>query len=540
MATMNQLTKTYGKIGGLVLKNGVRIFTGSGAPTDGTTGAGKAGPGSVYIDYTNKVHYINNGTKASPTWVPGSGGGGDALREVYNGTGGALAVNTLVAISGWDATTNLPKVVAADADSASLLRADYVLPAAIADGASGLARQTFRSAANLNTNAASAVGDPVYLSTAAGGWTLSAPATADDLQQVVGRVAVKSATVGVIEFDLRQPQMVGTNQIQDDAVTDAKIANAPAAGGTQEANKFIKTDANINQGVVKATELHIGATGAETQVTATPAELNTLDRTGAAGVAEASKAVVLDANKHLDEVNTAALKLGATGATTEVTATAAELNKLDRVGADGAAEASKAVVLDANAHVDAVKTAALHIGASGAEVQVTLTPAQMNVLVSTINSLRSYVADGMLQIGTLAISAVPEKFKTTTETIYRIGGLPYTKVATDNLVFSAADTINTGAAAGDYWGVWLVQVDAAGTVSTKSPAADQVYASEAAAIAALPTVDANNIQLGYITVEANNGTDWVANTDDMTPASDCQAANFYDLPAPATLPAAIA
>lgn len=46
------------------------------------------------------------------------------------------------------------------------------------------------------------------------------------------------------------------------------------------------------------------------------------------GTATASRAVVLDANKHVDEINTASLKLGATGATVAVTATAAQLNAL--------------------------------------------------------------------------------------------------------------------------------------------------------------------------------------------------------------------
>lgn len=46
------------------------------------------------------------------------------------------------------------------------------------------------------------------------------------------------------------------------------------------------------------------------------------------GTATASRAVVLDANKHVDEINTASLKLGASGATVAVTATAAQLNAL--------------------------------------------------------------------------------------------------------------------------------------------------------------------------------------------------------------------
>lgn len=52
------------------LKNRVRIMTGSAAPSDGTsgTGAGKAGPGSLYLR-TNGTMYQNAGTTASPTWV---------------------------------------------------------------------------------------------------------------------------------------------------------------------------------------------------------------------------------------------------------------------------------------------------------------------------------------------------------------------------------------------------------------------------------------------------------------------------------------
>jgi len=60
-----------------------------------------------------------------------------------------------------------------------------------------------------------------------------------------------------------------------------------------------------------------------------------------------------------------------------VTTTAGELNVLDAVTA-GTAAASKAVVLDANAAVDAVKTAALHIGTSGSETAVTATGAELN------------------------------------------------------------------------------------------------------------------------------------------------------------------
>ncbi len=49
----------------------VMIAPNAGAPTDGTSGtfAGFAGPGSLLIDTTNTNLYMNENTKASPTWV---------------------------------------------------------------------------------------------------------------------------------------------------------------------------------------------------------------------------------------------------------------------------------------------------------------------------------------------------------------------------------------------------------------------------------------------------------------------------------------
>jgi hypothetical protein len=54
-----------------------RVFSGPGAPVDGAvgtgTGAGKAVPGSVYIDTAAAGagrHYRNEGTLASPVWSP--------------------------------------------------------------------------------------------------------------------------------------------------------------------------------------------------------------------------------------------------------------------------------------------------------------------------------------------------------------------------------------------------------------------------------------------------------------------------------------
>jgi len=47
------------------------LFAHAGEPSDGTSGtkAGVAGPGSLCIDVTNGVLYINTNTKASPLWT---------------------------------------------------------------------------------------------------------------------------------------------------------------------------------------------------------------------------------------------------------------------------------------------------------------------------------------------------------------------------------------------------------------------------------------------------------------------------------------
>lgn len=47
-----------------------------------------------------------------------------------------------------------------------------------------------------------------------------------------------------------------------------------ATSGTQQATKFITTDSNINQGVVKTSAVHIGVSGSEVEITSSGAEIN--------------------------------------------------------------------------------------------------------------------------------------------------------------------------------------------------------------------------------------------------------------------------
>lgn len=102
---------------------------------------------------------------------------------------------------------------------------------------------------------------------------------------------------------------------------------------------------------------------------------------GAAGVATASKGLVLGVSKNVDTLVIAAsgLKIGA-GAGTAVTTTAAELNVNAGVVA-GTSSASKTAVLGANKNLDilALPVSGLKIGA-GAGTAVTSSAAELNIL----------------------------------------------------------------------------------------------------------------------------------------------------------------
>src|SRR5579864_3137258 len=115
---------------------------------------------------------------------------------VWNATGSTITAGQLVYVSTWHAgPPAMPQVALATANTQTgNSRAEWVAIANILNGASGLVGRHFSLAAQ-NTNAAT-VGDPVYLdSTTAGGYILTTQPIAG-MVQVVGRVAVKSASVG--------------------------------------------------------------------------------------------------------------------------------------------------------------------------------------------------------------------------------------------------------------------------------------------------------------------------------------------------------
>ena len=131
---------------------------------------------------------------------------------------------------------------------------------------------------------------------------------------------------------------------------------------------------------------------------------------------------------------------------------------------------------------------------------------------------------------TLSTGTTPEQIATDAFS-YVIDGTLYEKAAVPaGTAFSAADTINTGTATGTFWGVWLVQINTAGTISTKPGGglSDQVYESEDEALEVLPDPDSGNASVGYLTIAATADSAWTAQTDDITSGSDNTSVTFYN------------
>lgn len=133
--------------------------------------------------------------------------------------------------------------------------------------------------------------------------------------------------------------------------------------------------------------------------------------------------------------------------------------------------------------------------------------------------------NGVLNSPALAVSATPEEVAFGAFTA-AIGDAVVPVAADATFPFTAAHVVTAL-----LFGVILFQVDAAGTVTTKVPAATPTtpmgFGSAAEAIKALPAADAGNAPMGYLVIEADAGN-WVAQTDDLT--TDLTSATFTNGP----------
>ncbi len=242
-----------------------RLFRNAGVPTDGASGthSGDAHKGALCADVTNGTLYINTGTQASPTWsnIPSSGNTLGSI-SAYNDTGGTLTAGTLVYLTGFNAANDVPTVGKADANADGKI-ASFVVPEDILNAAVGQVSTRWETDADQNTSGYASAGDPVYLSETVGASTATAPTAAGSIKQKVGFVKVKDAAVGVIEYDLIGVDKIGTDQLQDGAVTLAKLG-ADSVGDSELVDNAV-SNAHMNpfQGSVQhlTFEYDFAATG---------------------------------------------------------------------------------------------------------------------------------------------------------------------------------------------------------------------------------------------------------------------------------------
>ncbi len=180
------------------------------------------------------------------------------------------------------------------------------------------------------------------------------------------------------------------------AQTDWWTQGVASVAGAAEAGEVPVLGANKNLDVLAVADLKLGS-GAGTSVAASGAELNLIDGS-VAGTVVASKAVVVGANKEIDTIAIAesGLKIGA-GAGTAVSCSAAELNLLDGSVA-GTAVASKALALGADKNVDtlAIAEGGLKIGA-GAGTAMSASAAELNLADGSVAG--TAVASKLLCLG---------------------------------------------------------------------------------------------------------------------------------------------
>lgn len=136
----------------------------------------------------------------------------------------ALAKGDLLHITGYNAANDVFQVEKADADTSG--KPAQLIASEDNEGSETSLASDIEELTGLNTNAGN-VGDPVYLdATTAGSWTLTAPTGADQLKQIVGRIKVKSATVGEIVFNTVKAEIValGSSGMQPKSVLKTKLA----------------------------------------------------------------------------------------------------------------------------------------------------------------------------------------------------------------------------------------------------------------------------------------------------------------------------
>jgi hypothetical protein len=170
---------------------------------------------------------------------------------VVNKSGSTIATDKLVAISGYDTGTKLPKIVLADADSANLATEVWVTNKAIVNNKTATVFKGGVSAATVDTSGVTNAGDPVYLSTTAGAFTATAPTDPAARVVIVGYAHVKSSTVGQIQWDIQDASKVSALDLS--VVTGRALAQAAAVASVCTVTPAVDTSYDVCMNVLVTT-----------------------------------------------------------------------------------------------------------------------------------------------------------------------------------------------------------------------------------------------------------------------------------------------
>jgi len=174
--------------------------------------------GVIEIDIEANDDLVKIGANEMQAGAIGPDSIGLSVRAATN-----LAAGDLVRLDSYNATDGIYTANIADADVANG-QAVYVATGTILSGATGTVYKKASVAMNVG---AAAAGDPIYLTvtgTTTNTKSTSAPTGSDDLVQIVGRVQVTGAAGPVLIDLLDFVPSVATNQMQDDSVTNDKLA----------------------------------------------------------------------------------------------------------------------------------------------------------------------------------------------------------------------------------------------------------------------------------------------------------------------------
>lgn len=169
----------------------------------------------------------------------------------------------------------------------------------------------------------------------------------------------------------------------------------------------------------------------------------------------------------------------------------------------------------------------MQIAALATDCQSYTATVQIQALV-THDGFNGPVTNPRLEVDTRTVAAATVTKLRCGAFDYMIDGVLYHTNAQKQIAFTAAHPVTA-----DKWGAILIQINAAGTISTKISGATQTttqtYTTSAEARAALPAPTAGSVAIGVLVIEAKNAA-WTANTDDIVAGSDLEAFDLFGYP----------